>query len=63
MTGMPPPPPAMTECPAWSSSLMASSWTISRGRGEGTTFRQPRPASSFIFHFLVRISSLARVGA
>ena len=60
ITGMPPPPPAMTLWPFSSSVLMASNWTISRGRGEGTTLRQPRPESSFIFQRFERISSRAR---
>ena len=46
-TGMPPPPHATTKQPLVHSARIESSSMISRGIGEGTTQRQPRPASSF----------------
>ena len=46
ITGMPPPPTPMTMKPALTRVLMASASTIFTGRGEATTRRQPRPASS-----------------
>ena len=46
MTGMPPPPTVITMMPSLISALTVSSSTISFGRGEATTRRQPRPASS-----------------
>lgn len=45
-TGMPPPPTAITMAPFSAKSLMVRFSTISMGLGEGTTRRQPRPASS-----------------
>ena len=45
-TGMPPPPTVMATKSSRSSARTASSSTIRSGRGDGTTRRQPRPASS-----------------
>ena len=45
-TGIPPPPQATAIVPASSRRRIASSSTIPTGAGEGTTRRQPRPASS-----------------
>ena len=47
-TGMPPPPEQTTMTPSCTRSRIASRGTISMGSGEGTTRRQPRPASSFM---------------
>ena len=46
LTGMPPPPPAMTISPLSASTLIASSSRISTGLGLATMQRQPRPESS-----------------
>ena len=46
VTGMPPPPAAITMTPSLTSSMMAPFSIISIGLGEATTRRQPRPASS-----------------
>src|SRR5215213_11418676 len=45
---MPPPPAATTTAPVCRRASMAGCSTISIGSGEGTTRRQPRPASSRI---------------
>ena len=46
-TGMPPPPVETTVTPAETSDFITSASTMVCGFGEGTTRRQPRPASSF----------------
>jgi hypothetical protein len=43
---MPPPQQAITTKPASSSARIAPASTMRRGRGEATTRRYPRPASS-----------------
>ena len=47
-TGIPPPPPAMTTAPLFATASMSEISTICFGRGDGTTQRHPRPASSRI---------------
>ena len=49
-TGMPPPPPATTTYPAPDRAEMAPASMGAIGRGEGTTRRYPRPASSVMAH-------------
>ena len=46
ITGMPPPPTAITITPVSTRALIGSNSTTSTGSGEATTRRQPRPASS-----------------
>ena len=46
---MPPPPEAITVKPAAMSATTAGNSTIFTGMGDGTTRRQPRPASSATF--------------
>ena len=50
ITGMPPPPPAMTTVPAPSSASITCRLITARGSGEATQWRQPRPASSIMRH-------------
>ena len=50
VTGMPPPPAAITIHPAATASAMAASSMISTGCGEAITRRHPRPASSTTCH-------------
>ena len=49
ITGTPPPPQAMTMWPLRAASEIIALWMTFLGVGEGTTRRQPRPASSTTF--------------
>ncbi len=49
ITGMPPPPTAITMLPAATNVRIASSSITRNGMGEATTRRQPRPESSTTF--------------
>jgi len=62
-TGMPPPPEQMTMTPSATRSTIASRGTISMGSGEGTTRRQPRPASSFMAKPFSSIMVFARASS
>ena len=59
MTGMPPPPAAITMTPSATSSLMEFFSTMSIGLGLATTRRQPRPASSLTTQLFCWASFLA----
>src|SRR5574341_120053 len=50
ITGIPPPPEQMTIKPALINASTASRSTSAFGSGDGTTRRQPRPASSTTDH-------------
>ncbi len=59
VTGMPPPPQAMTTWPAATRACIASSSTTLAGSGEGTTRRKPRPESGCTVHPRVAASRSA----
>ena len=59
VTGIPPPPAAITMMPSLTSSRIVRFSTISIGLGLATTRRQPRPASSLTVQPVTLAKALA----